>query len=109
MAGGVMRVFPLGTTVMKALVPAAAVVFLALPQAALAQSKGYAIEWRQVGGGWRSGYYHTPLPQCVHGSEKAFCIEDFRGKYKQGEITTFWVNGCERPPIKIQCTVLPLN
>ncbi len=104
-----MRVSPLGMTLKKALVTAAAVVVLTLPQAALAQSKGYAIEWRQVGGSWKSGYYHTPLPQCVHGSTNAFCVEDFRGNYRNGQITTFWVNGCQKPPIKIQCTVLPLN
>lgn len=75
---------------------------------AMAQNKGYAIRWVQIGGTWKTGLYYSVSPQCVHGHKNANCMEDFRGNYNHGEVTTFWLNGCQRPPVRIQCTVEPL-
>lgn len=85
-----------------AVAPLVAMVALLMSDIAMAQ---YTIQWRQVGGPWQSAKYNVTTPQCVHGSTNAFCVEDFRGKYTNGQVTTYWVNGCNRPPIKIQCTV----
>ena len=91
------------------LASATAFAALTLPQAALAQGKGYVIQWKQVGGPWKTPLYHSKTAQCLHGSPNAFCIEDFRGRYNNGQITTFWPRGCNGPPIRIQCNVQPLR
>ena len=87
-----------------AVAPLVAMVALLISDIAMAQ---YTIQWRQVGGPWQSARYNVTTPQCVHGSTNAFCVEDFRGNYTNGQVTTYWVNGCNRPPIRIQCTVQP--
>lgn len=67
---------------------------------------GYQIYWRQVGGPWATGPYPSQTPTCLHGHPNAACNgQNFKGTYKPGQTTTFWLNGCQAPPLTIKCEV----
>lgn len=91
------------------LAAAAALAALSTADTAFAQGKGYAVQWKQVGGRWKSGVVYAAAPQCPHESPQAACNEDFRGMYNEGEIAPLWSRGCNREPIRIQCSVQPLR
>ena len=69
-------------------------------------SAPYQIFWRQVGGPWSTGPYPSQTPTCLHGNANAACNgQNFKGTYQPGQVTTFWLNGCQAPPLQIQCEV----
>lgn len=68
--------------------------------------QGYQIYWRQVGGAWSTGPYPSATPTCLHGHANAACNgQNFKGVYQPGQTTTFWLNGCQAPPLTIRCEV----
>lgn len=69
-------------------------------------SQSYQITWRQVGGNWSTGPYPSQTPTCQHGHANAACNgQNFKGGYKPGQYTIFWLNGCRAQPLLIQCEV----
>lgn len=70
------------------------------------QAQPYVMFWRQVGGHWGAGPFPTQTATCVHASPRAVCNgQNFKGVYRDGQYTLFWINGCGQPPITIQCEV----
>ena len=70
------------------------------------QSQSYQVSWRQVGGNWVNGPYPSKTPTCVHENRYAACNgQNFSGTYQPGQTTTFWLNGCNAPPMQIRCEV----
>lgn len=83
----------------------APILSLAFATAAQAQ---YVVQWQQVGGGWKSGLHKASTPACPHGSNAACKGQNFAGRYSNGQVTTYWIKGCGRPPIQIKCNVANL-
>ena len=79
------------------------------PQAPASQPNArqpYQVYWRQVGGPWSTGPYPSATPTCLHGNSNAACNgQNFKGVYQPGQTTTFWLNGCQNPPLTIRCEV----
>lgn len=66
----------------------------------------HQIYWRQVGGPWSTGPYPSQTPTCIHGHAMAACNgQNFKGNYRHGQTTLFWLNGCNQPPLTIRCEV----
>ena len=79
---------------------------------AQAQKAGYAMQWQQVGGSWRSSTYYQARPGCGTGNKMAVACPgqgNYRGTYQHGQTLPFWKDGCNRPSIQIKCTVTPLR
>ena len=86
---------------------------LAMGLAALAApaSAQFSVEWVQLGGNFRvaatrAGPPNSPL--CVHGLSCA-CpgSRNFCGQHRNGAEVSFWKDGCNRPPMTIQCVIRP--
>lgn len=69
----------------------------------------FAVEWIQPGGNFRVAATRAGppgAPMCVHGlncncpGQRNYC-----GNYRNGETALFWTNGCNRPPMTIQCVI----
>lgn len=69
----------------------------------------FVFQWRQVGGGWQSDLHQSRTPTCGHGANAVCHGEDYRGQYRNGETALFWIRGCDRRPIEIQCNVSRLR
>ncbi len=67
----------------------------------------YRSRWDQVGGPWTTGWVYNhrePVcgayaPGCNCGPGRNFC-----GVYRDGEVTTWWPQGCGGSPMTIRCT-----
>ena len=77
-----------------------------------AQRAGYAMQWQEVGGPWKSLTYFQVRPGCGTGNRMAVACPgqgNYRGRYVHGQTLPFWKDGCGRPAIQIKCTVTPLH
>ena len=83
-----------------------AVFLMGLAQPAAAQS---SVEWVQLGGSFRvqASRAGTPSsPLCVHGlSCSCPGSRNYCGQHRNGAEVLFWKDGCNRPPITIQCVI----
>lgn len=77
--------------------------------AAGAGRPAWNIQWVQLGGPWRSAVYRVDTDRCLHGAAGSFCGpgQDWRGQYRNGEVTQWRKGGCKNPIISIQCVVKP--
>ncbi len=74
-------------------------------------SAQFSVEWVQLGGNFRvaatrAGSPNSPL--CVHGlSCSCPGSRNFCGQHRNGAEVSFWKDGCNRPPLTIQCVIRP--
>ncbi len=74
-----------------------------------APARAQSVEWVQLGGTFRvqatrAGTPSSPL--CVHGlSCSCPGSRNYCGQHRNGAEVLFWKDGCNRPPITIQCVV----
>jgi hypothetical protein len=87
------------------------VVAAGLKTLAAPASAQFSVEWVQLGGNFRvaatrAGPPNSPL--CVHGLSCA-CpgSRNFCGPHRNGAEVSFWKDGCNRPPLTIQCVIRP--
>ena len=64
--------------------------------------------WRQVGGNWRSQTVQSNVQACNYTSPHACDAANVRA-YAPGATQSFHVNGCNAPPIQVQCVVEARN
>jgi hypothetical protein len=89
-----------------AIIAALAVCLTTFASPAFAQ---FSVEWVQLGGTFRvaatrAGPPNAPL--CVHGlSCSCPGSRNYCGQHRNGAEVLFWKDGCNRPPMTIQCVI----
>jgi hypothetical protein len=85
------------------LVAAAALAGLTISFGSPAEAQ-YQVTWRQVGGPWSNGPYNAKQPICTNNNARAACNgQSGKGAFRHGQVTLLWRDGCDRPPITMQC------
>lgn len=88
---------------------AAVAVVLGMAFAEAGSAQQFSVEWRQVGGSFRTQATRagTPgAPLCVHGNNcQCPGQQNACGNYANGDTAVWWNRGCDKPAMTIQCFI----